>query len=134
MNAIWMWTYLASRHRPSSRSGVRKSGSPTASFLNLGSGGNMYKKCWKNKNKYSLPLIFSSSSGGYLTEVFCDWNLHIFPKAHLKILLKLLMFSKMLHMHGYSGVLFKWEFIIQMRMAYFAPILSLLPLIFGRRK
>ena len=34
----------------------------------------------------------------------------------------------------YSGVLFKWERFIKMRMAYFAPILSLLPLFFGGRK
>ena len=34
----------------------------------------------------------------------------------------------------YSGILFKWECFIQMRMVYFAPILSLLPLLFGRRK
>ena len=35
---------------------------------------------------------------------------------------------------GYSGVLFKWELFIQMKMAYFAPILSLLHLFFGERK
>ena len=34
----------------------------------------------------------------------------------------------------YSGVLFKWELFIQMRMAYLAPILSLLPLFFSGRK
>ena len=34
----------------------------------------------------------------------------------------------------YGGFLFKWERFIQMRMAYFAPILFLLPLFFGGRK
>ena len=36
--------------------------------------------------------------------------------------------------NNYSGVLFKWEIFIQMRMAYFAPNLPLLHLYFGGRK
>ena len=37
-------------------------------------------------------------------------------------------FSKTMKMSDYSCILFKWELFIQMRMAYFAPILSLLHL------